>query len=608
MQFIVDTIQQALKTLDIEYSEAIHLEHPADPTHGDYSTNIAMKLFPTVGKEQGYTNPRSFAQAIADKISNSNPPASGQISKVEVAGPGFINFTLSNEWLSEQLDVIHTSEQYGHNIQNKDQKIIVEFTDPNPFKEFHIGHLYSNTVGESIARLLESTGATVRRVCYQGDVGMHVAKSLWGCVFLELEIQSSNDFPDESFDFKKLTEQLDIKMNTTSLNDKVKFLGKSYAKGASMYEEDDLAKQQMQTLNKRIFSKEENIMSLYNLTKQWSLDYFDEIYKRLGTNFEKLYFESEVADEGKQIVLEHLNDGIFEKSDEAIIFPGSKHGLHDRVFINSIGLPTYEAKELGLAPTKYRDWTYDKSIIITGNEINDYFKVLLKALSLVNPELADRTTHLSHGMVRLPEGKMSSRTGKILTGEWLLDEAKKSILEIMKNSKLELTETEITEISEKITIGAIKWALLKQSIGGNIAFSLDESISFEGNSGPYIQYTFARTQSILKKATGHSSQAIKYTIQNTQYKPNSEELAILRTIYQFPEVVSQAASEYSPHLVATYLFNVAQTFNSFYAKHSVLGEDVAEDTKRFRLQLTTAVGRVLKNGLELLGIQAPEKM
>lgn len=270
---------------------------------------------------------------------------------------------------------------------------MIEFTDTNPFKEFHIGHLYSNIVGESLSRLLEAQGANVRRVIYQGDVGMHVAKAVWG--FMQnLENKSGQDLV---LRIANLEEK--------SLHEKIKFLGDAYSYGSRAFEDDSQAAEQIKVLNKKIYDKDIEVMPAYNVGREWSLKYFETIYARLGTKFDNYYFESEVGPEGSKIVKEYQLKGIFEESDGAIIFPGEKYGLHNRVFINSLGLPTYEAKELGLAPRKYKDFSYDMSVIVTGNEINEYFRVLLKALELIYPDIAVKTKHISHGMVRIPEGK-----------------------------------------------------------------------------------------------------------------------------------------------------------------------------------------------------------
>lgn len=573
---IKDLINQALKKLDLPQVD-FTIEHPADESHGDYSANIAMVLAGQVKQ-----NPHELAKKIFEhlKIENLNIPAT-----FKVAGPGFINFFLSEYWLVDQLEeAIKQQDKYGQNEQLKDQKIMVEFTDPNPFKEFHIGHLYSNTVGESLARLAETQGGEVKRACYQGDVGMHVAKSIWG---LQKKLQTSNSNVQNLKDLEK-----------KSLTERVKFMGQAYALGATAYKEDKQAAEEIKELNKKIYQKDSEVKEIYQKGRAWSLDYFETIYKRLGTQFDFYFFESQTGEYGLKVVQEYLKKDIFKESQGAVIFPGSKYGLHDRVFINSLGLPTYEAKDLGLAILKSEKYSYDQSIIVTGNEIDEYFKVVLKALEQIRPDLRKKTHHLSHGMVKLPEGKMSSRTGKILAGEWLLDEAK---------SKLNKSYPDMdAKTAEMVAVGAVKYALLKSNVGTDVIFDFDKSVSFEGNSGPYLQYTFARCKSILRNSKlqiPNSKQATNFKLQKN-YKLNNEELAVLRWLYQFPQVVRSAGQTYAPSQVATYLYELAQRFNSFYNKHRIIGEP----EEKFRLSLTSAVGSVLKNGLHLLGIQAPEKM
>ena len=390
---ISKNLKQIVKKLakkDVE----IELSPPERSENGDYYTSIAMRLSSVLKQK-----PQEIAVRIKDEYEKLQDST---VEKIEVAGPGFLNFFLSKEYLrGEFLSILDQKEKFGSSIANKNQKVMVEFTDPNPFKEFHIGHLYSNIVGESLSRLFESQGAEVRRVCYQGDVGLHVAKAIYG--------------------MQKLTKEMPDK--NASLAARAKFMGKAYALGATKYEEDKAVKEEIHDLNKKIYQKDALVKKLYDTGRAWSLEYFDTLYARLGTKFERYYFESEVGEAGIELVREFLKKGIFEESDGAVIFPGKKHGLHNRVFINSLGLPTYEAKDLGLAPRKFGEFAYDRSIIITAQEQAEYFKVVLKALELINPDLAARTTHISHGMVRLPTGKMSSRTGDVITGEWLIDKA-----------------------------------------------------------------------------------------------------------------------------------------------------------------------------------------
>ncbi|HET9946453.1 MAG TPA: arginine--tRNA ligase [Patescibacteria group bacterium] len=551
----------------------IELNTPQDIGHGDYTSNVAMRLSSMLGR-----NPMDIAKEITEKLS----PIDG-VEKIEIASPGFINFTLTQEYLlSQTKDLMSDLEHPALSEKMEGKKIIVEFTDPNPFKQLHIGHVYSNTIGEAICRLFESQGAEVKRANYQGDVGLHVGKALWGILKMQGEMPASD----------------------ASLEEKAEFLGKAYATGATAYEENEQAQQEIKNLNKQVYEKDPTIMPLYEKGRAWSLEYFEGMYKRLGMKFDYYYFESVAGPVGLEFVNSHLDDGVFEKSDGAVIFNGEKYGLHTRVFINSQGLPTYEAKELGLAPTKFKEYPYDLSIIITGNEINEYFKVLLKALSLINPQLSEKTRHLSHGMVKLSSGKkMSSRSGQVITASDVLDEAhtlaQEKIAEA-KNGKKDLNDDEAQKVAEEVGIGAIKYAFLKSSIGRDIPFSFEESVSFEGNAGPYLQYTFVRTQSILEKAG-------KFDFPQAVQGISLEELSLLRLINRFEEVVIQAAEDLAPSTVCTYLYELSKNYNLFYQKFRIADASTPEE-KAFRLALTQATGSVLKKGLSLLGIAAPAKM
>ena len=287
-----------------------------------------------------------------------------------------------------------------------------------------------------------------------------------------------------------------------------------------------------------------------------------------------------------------MSDGIFEESEGAVIFDGEKHGLHRRVFINSLGLPTYEAKELALAKMKYEDFSYDLSIIVTANEINEYFKVLIKVLSLIYPDLASKTHHIGHGIVKLPTGKISSRQGGVPTAEGLIEEAKKRLSE--KFPEME------NEVLEKVVIAGIKYALLKVGIGKDVIFDFDKSISLEGDSGPYLQYAFVRTQSVIKKSDEKNTKELRFEIEGL----SKEEDELLRNLVRFDQIVDSAYKLFTPNLIATYLITLASQFNLFYQKHTIN----SREKNQFRLALTVGVGEVIKEGLHLLGIEAPSRM
>lgn len=547
------------------------VEHPADLSNGDYSTNVAMILSKKLGK-----NPIEIAQNMQKGLAVS---FDFEIEKVEVAGPGFINFYLSNKFFEKTVhDVINQGANYGRNNNLAGQKTIIEFTDPNPFKAFHIGHMMQNIIGETVCKISEWNGAEVKRAIYQGDVGLHVAKAVWGMV------QNRAGFPQDD-------DSLDIK---------IRFLSNSYAFGAREFQVDERAKKEIEVTNKMIFEQSNHELNIYyEKGRKWSLEAFEIIYQRLGTKFDLYFLESETAKFGKQTVLDNISKGIFEVSDGATIYKGEKHGLHTRVFINSMGLPTYEAKELGLAKIKSETYAYDRSIVLTGNEQNQYFKVVLKALEEIFPDLAEKTTHISSGMLKLPTGKMSSRTGDVISAESLINDARSKVSE--KVADRDYDEELREDVIEKVALGSLKYSILKQSIGRDIIFDFDKSLSFEGDSGPYLQYTAARSNSILRKAEEEGINVIG-GVQPADWQVKNVE----KILNRFPEIISEAYEELAPQKIISYLTEVAAEFNSFYSAEHIIDED--REAASYKVSITQAVLIVLQNGLSILGIGLPEKM
>ncbi|MDP3735458.1 MAG: arginine--tRNA ligase [bacterium] len=549
------------------------LEHPADVSRGDYATNAALIAAGQLGK-----SPREIATQLAVALEDRKPV---EIERIEVAGHGFINFFLSQQFFASSVTrVLEAGERFGRNETLVGKKVMVEYTDPNPFKVFHIGHLMTNVIGESIARVFEFSGAEVKRANYQGDVGLHVAKAIWG-------MQSkAGECPEES----------------APLSERTAYLGVAYVLGAAAYEEDADAKHEIQHLNRKIYDRSDTeINRLYDAGRQWSLDHFEELYAKLGTKFDYYFFESEVAGPGKQLVEEYKARGVFEESDGATIFRGEREGLHTRVFLTRDGLPTYEAKELALAEMKYEKYPYGQSVIVTANEITEYFRVLLAAMAKIFPDLASRTHHITHGMLRLATGKMSSRTGTVITGESLIEDSIALAREKMRVSDV-LAGEEREAVAEAVGVGALKYAILRQNRSRDIIYDAEKSFSLEGDSGPYLQYAYVRACSVMEKARQAS---IEYNnpLSTFHFPPSPLD----RLLYQFPEVVSHALEEYEPHHVTTYLTELAASFNSFYASHTIIDPDNPE-LSSYRLSLTAAVAQVLKNGLSLLGIRAPEWM
>ncbi len=526
-------IAEACKDL-FQVDAGVELTRP-EAQFGDFSTNIALKLAKQLGK-----NPREVAEALAVKLRET---LGGQVSKVDIAGPGFINLTLSDEALLKGLESKPTQSYKG-------QEVLVEFGDPNPFKAMHIGHLYSYIVGDAISSLLEVAGASVKRLSYHGDVGLHVAKAIWA-----------------------------MQQDGTSAE-----TGQAYAKGAKAYEEDPQAKKQIDTINAQIYANDPSLKELYEEGKKRSFADFDKTLQELGIKNDKRYLESESAPAGINIVKENTGK-VFTESEGAVIYEGEKAGLHTRVFITGKGLPTYETKDLGLTTLKDKDYPEAKlSVIITAHEQAEYFKVMLAALAEINPAVAKKTKHLSHGFVSLSSGKMSSRTGDVYSAVDLLTDVKKIADKLFPDS------------AHDMQLGAVKYAFIKHRLGGDLTYDIDESVSLEGNSGPYLQYAHARARSILRKA-GKDGELKDAELE-------ADERLLVRKLTEYPEVADRAVQELMPHHICTYLYELAQVFNRFYEHNRVIGDK----REAIRLGLVQQYAETLQFGLQTLGMVAPDKM
>ncbi len=539
-------------TLDV-----VELSHPVELSHGDYATNIAL-----VAAKQAGVSPKEFAEKIVAGL--------GQIEgveKVEIAGPGFINFFLTRDFFAASIrNILSKQDSWGMGDALQGKKVMVEYTQPNPFKPFHIGHLMTNTIGESVACMVEAAGGEVMRVNYQGDVGLHVAKALWG-----------------------------LKQKNVPADD-VEKIGEAYVYGNAQYEENETARAEIVAINKQVYARDLAILETYEIGKKVSLAHFEELYKILGTKFDHYFFESETAKLGKQLVEEGLEKNVFEKSDGAVVFHGEQYGLHTRVFITKDGLPTYETKDLGLALLKLETYPFDISITTTAVEQKEYFKVVWKALTLLRPEFEGKLLYVTHGMMQLASGKMSSRKGNVITGESLLHDVIEMAQEVVKGR--EFSEEEKNKIAEKVAVGAIKFSILKQSTGKNIVFDPKQSLSFEGDSGPYLQYSLARAYSVLEKAK-------KENVTASASVPTAQTSLVEKMLYQFPEVVARAVRQYEPHYIATYLTETASTFNAWYAQEKIL--DGTEHAS-YKLAIVQAFVMSMQKGLWLLGIPVLEKM
>jgi len=578
-------LKETLASLGVMHVE---LTTPPNPEMGD----IAVPCF-AMAKEQG-KNPAEVATALAAKLNEvytrEDLRESSLIKEIKAFGP-YVNFFLdSSELASYVLNGIEEAgEQYGNHAEGKGKQVLIEFGCPNPMKVFHLGHLKNLITGEAVVRVFENAGYDVKRVNYQGDVGMHIAKVLYGLT--EAEGKTMQDVADEMKD-----------MSANLLEQKVAFLGKAYARGANAYEESEDAQKAVARFNEMVYERDASIQDVYKTGRQWSLDYFDTIYKKLGSHFDRMYFESETYERGVQLVEEGKEKGIFVESEGAVIFPGSEYDLHDRVFINSKAYPTYEGKELALAEKHFTDFDPYQVIHVVGKEQTGYFQVVFKALEKLLPQTTGREYHLVGGYLQLKgEQKMSSRKGNVIAGDELIDEVEKGIRDILQEREEDHGLSD--ETIQKITGAALKYAMLKADVSQDVAFDMEESVSTTGDSGPYLLYIVARISSILEKVQEKNN--FKFQISNFE-SISPEEKKLLLLLATYPEVTKRAIDDYDPSHIARYTFDLAQAFNAFYAACPVL--DAEEDVQAFRIALIKTVKDVMTRGLYLLGIETVEKM
>lgn len=557
---IIDNLEIALGEMGLK--EKVLLDRPANPAFGDFACSIALKLTKTLKK-----NPLAIAEEIVKNI-----PQDKLIKKVEVVKPGFINFWISDSYLLSLLE--NTADDkfvFDQYHLGPAKKVMIEFAHPNTHKLFHIGHLRNISTGESMVRIFETVGNKVIRTNYQGDVGLHIAKCLYGII-------------DSKLDIKKLS----------SLKEKIEFIGKMYTAGTRAYEDSPEAKEKILKINKMIYDQDKDILPLWKETRAWSLEYYDGIYKRVYSHFDRLYFESQITKRGLEISKQAYKDGVLEKSQGAVIFNGKKYGLDTRVFINSLGFPTYEGKEMGLAEIEFSEFgELDKNIHVVSPEQASFFKITFKVEELLNEKkFKNKQYHLVYEWVKLKEGKMSSRQGNVIEGNWLIDQIKGRILNKFKCDE---------KTAETLAVASVKYSFLKNSTQTIIYFDIDESVAVDGNSAPYLIYTYVRCLSVLRK-----SQILNLKSQNQNLNLKSDENNLLRTLSLFSEVVYKAAVDFSPNLIANYLYELASQYNLFYQKCPILKAE--KEKKELRLLITQATANVIKKGLYLLGIETVERM
>lgn len=539
------------------------VEHSRDEKFGDLSSNVAMMLAGKIKK-----SPLEIAQDITDALEKENI---SEVEKIEVIAPGYINFYLTKKYFKDSIvEVLAQKEEWGNSNILKDKKYIFEHSSPNLFKPFHIGHLVNNAIGESLVRIIKKSGAQVKTLSFPSDVSPGIAKTVWA-----------------------------IKEKGWQKEMTIEKIGEAYVFGSASYKEDVEIKKEIDRINEIIYSgKDSEELEIYKKGQLLSLEYFNEITKRLGSHFDELIFESQAEKVGKEIIKENTPQ-IFKESQGAIVFLGSEYGLFDNVFINSQGFGTYLTKDIGLLKIKFDKFDFDKSITITDSEQRDHFTLVKKSAELINREWSDKSEFVQHGRLSFSGAKVSSRLGNVPLAQDLIETVKGKIADKIKSQDFSSQEKE--EIAEKVAIGALKYSILRSGAGKNIIFDFEKATSFEGDTGPYLQYALVRNNSILENAKELEIDNFLDLAERQGEVPLVEKM-----ILKFPQMIEKSLLENSPHHTANYLFKLASEFSSFYGQTKVI--DTANPDFKNNLALVKAMQITLKNGLTLLGIETLKRM
>ncbi len=567
---IAELIKDALKKLEIGEVNFV-VEHPEDFKNGDYSTNVAM-----VCAKQLKMNPRELAEKISEILRQAQDES--QVTEIQVAGAGFINFYVSKEYFQKELaNIITLADKYGSSDLNKGKKILVEHSSPNLFKPFHVGHMMNNAIGESITRLAHFSGAEVKAISFPSDISLGVAKAIF--IILEKQIDG------------QVFKPVDIVA-----------LGDAYVEGTKRYDEDESIHTRVKEIADNLYAEKDSPeFKAFVACKEFNMEYFKNITKRLGSEFDGYIYESEAGIIGKKMVLENT-PVIFTESEGAVVYipEETKKYINTAVFINSQGNPTYEAKDLGLLDLKFEKYNPDLSIFITDHQQISHFAVVLDAVEKINKSWVERSVHRTHGRMTFKGQKMSSRLG----GVPLVADILETVLAEVSERTKDRDTVDTRENPEAIAVGALKFAILRAQAGKNIDFDPETSLSFEGDSGPYLQYTGVRANSVLEKAGfGGKRPDLKEVPRSGLEEPISD---VEKILARFPEVVENSITNWAPHYVTTYLCELAQSFNSWYAHTQIIDE--ANPNMNYNLAITKSVAQVMQNGLYLLGITLPERM
>lgn len=564
------------------------------PTRKEFEGDYTFVVFPYLRQS------KKAPEATATEVGNALVEKFGTICKGFNVVKGFLNIELQPALFASQIEEMKEVENYGfEEVTNDSPLYMVEYSSPNTNKPLHLGHIRNNLLGYSISKILEANGKRVVKTNIVNDRGIHICKSM-----LAWQKWGNGETPESSH----------LKGDHLVGNYYVLFdkhykaeLKELEAKGLNPEEaeRESILMQEARAMLKKWEAGDEEVRALWKSMNTWVYDGFDETYRRLGVDFDKIYYESDTYLVGKREVLRGLDEGLFVKDPDGSVWADlTPEGYDRKILLRADGTSVYITQDIGTAKLRYEDYPIDQMIYVVGNEQDYHFQVLSIILDKLGYSFGKDLKHFSYGMVELPDGKMKSREGTVVDADDLMDRMIDTALEASEGEgrAVDMSEEERQEMARKVGLGALKYFLLKVEPRKNMLFDPKESIDFNGNTGPFIQYTYARIQSIMRKAEGidfHTKQIVNELL--------PKEVELVKRLNEFGEVVKQAGAELNPSLIASYAYDLGKQFNQFYHDHSILNEQ-DETIRHQRLLLAYLTSKVLKSAVGLLGIEMPEKM
>ena len=599
MEIAVKIINEVKKGLEELYGQQVPDNMvQLQETRPEFEGQLTLVVFPLL--KMSHKKPEDTAQDIGQYLVSKVPEI---ISKFNVI-KGFLNLTISSAQWIELLQSIQQDDSFGFiPVTDKSPLVMIEYSSPNTNKPLHLGHVRNNLLGWALANVMQANGNKVVKTNIVNDRGIHICKSM-----LAWLKYGNGETPESSG-----------KKGDHLIGDYYVAFDKHYREQVKELVahgmDEDIAKNEaplMKEAHAMLVKWEQNdpeVRALWHKMNEWVYEGFDETYKALGVSFDKIYYESNTYLEGKEKVEEGLKKGLFYRREDGSVWADlTKEGLDEKLLLRSDGTSVYMTQDIGTAKLRFQDFPIDKMIYVVGNEQNYHFQVLSILLDKLGFKWGKDLVHFSYGMVELPNGKMKSREGTVVDADDLIATMISNARQMSKDkvNKLEnITEAEAQEIARIVGMGALKYFILKVDARKNMLFNPEESIDFNGNTGPFIQYTYARIRSILRKAT--ESGIIVPEKLPTDTGLNDKEIALIQHLQGFAAAVSQAGADYNPSCIANYCYELVKEYNQFYHDFSVLREE--DEKKRFiRLSLSAAVSQVVKNGMGLLGIEVPERM